>query len=299
MKQLLIYLFLIPFLNFSQVCETIQSNDSNLYYQTLGMGKPILIINGGPGMNSEGFSYLANELAKRNYKSIIYDQRGTGKSTLKNINSETVTMDVMVEDLENLRKHLKIERWTILGHSFGGILATYYTSKYPERIDKLIFSSSGGVNMNFTTNIEERLENNLTQTQLDSLAYYQRKITNGDHSVVTAKQSAKYLAFAYVYDKSKAPVIAERLTQVNTEINALVFNNLIEIKYDCSHAFTNFKQPVLILQGKNDIISVATASEIAKAFPTSKLVLMENCGHYGWLDAYELYFSSIVNFLNA
>ena len=298
MKQLLAYLLFFPSLIFSQTSDSIQSNGSNLYYQIFGSGKPILIINGGPGMNSEGFGYLAKELANRNYQCILYDQRGTGKSTLKEVNATTVTMDAMVKDIENLRQHLKIEKWTILGHSFGGILATYYSTKHPETIDKLIFSSSGGVSMNFTTTIQERLENNLTRNQLDSLTYYRRKIANGDTSVETANQRAKYLAYAYVYDKSKASIIAERLTQVKMNINALVFNNLVAIKYDCTHSFTNFKQPVLILQGKNDIISVETALEVDKAFPNSKLVLMENCGHYGWLDAYELYFNSIVNFLN-
>ena len=79
MKQLLLYVFFFPSLIFSQTSDSIQSNDSNLYYQIFGSGKPILIINGGPGMNSEGFGYLAKELANRNYQCILYDQRGTGR----------------------------------------------------------------------------------------------------------------------------------------------------------------------------------------------------------------------------
>lgn len=65
-------------------------------------------------------------------------------------------MDLMVEDMENLRRHLNIEKWTILGHSFGGIMATYYATKYPERIEKLILSSSGGINMDFTSYVAKK-----------------------------------------------------------------------------------------------------------------------------------------------
>jgi len=98
----------------------------NLHYRTFGEGKPMLIINGGPGMNSDGFTYIAEALSKYNYQTITYDQRGTGKSQVEALNAKTITMDLMVQDIENLRTHLKIDQWAILGHSFGGILATYY-----------------------------------------------------------------------------------------------------------------------------------------------------------------------------
>ena len=297
MKKYCYILFLTSFLCFSQTEEIITSGNSKLHYKTFGSGKPILIINGGPGMNCEGFSGIAQELAKMNYQTIIYDQRGTGKSTVENANPKTITMDLMVEDIENLRKHLKINQWSILGHSFGGIMETYYATKHPETIEKLIFSSSGGVTMKFTSYVQERLSNNLTKTQKDSLSFFQKKLDNGDNSIETIKQRAKYLANAYVFDKSKAPIIAERLTQTKFEINTLVFQDLRKIKFECSKSFTNFKKPVLVLQGKNDIITTETAIEIAAAFPNSKLILIDNCGHYGWLDANKLYFNSINNFL--
>lgn len=286
------------FFCFSQTDEVILSGNSKLHFKTFGTGNPILIINGGPGMNCEGFGIVAQELAKMNFKTIIYDQRGTGKSTLVSANNETITMDLMVQDIENLRNYLKITKWTILGHSFGGILATYYASKHPEYIDKLIFSSSGGINMNFTSYVHTRLTNNLTSSQRDSLQIYQTKLDRGDSSIETLKLRAKYLANAYVYNKTKASIIAERLTQTKFEINSLVFQNLKKIKYDCSKSFSNFNNPVLILQGKNDIITTETAQEIAKAFTNSKLILMDNCGHYGWLDAEEIYYKSIKEFLN-
>lgn len=55
----------------------------------------------------------------------------------------------------------------------------------------------------------------------------------------------------------------------------------------------------MVLQGKNDIISIETAQEIAEVFSNSKLVLIDNCGHYGWLDANEIYFKSIKEFLKS
>lgn len=299
MKNLTWLLLIVYTMMFSQTEQIINSGNSKLHYRTFGEGKPMLIINGGPGMNSDGFSYIAEALSKYHYQTITYDQRGTGKSIVEDLNDKTITMDLMVRDIENLRMHLKIDQWAILGHSFGGILATYYTLKHPEHVDRLIMSSSGGINMNFTSYVYGRQRNNLTKIQKDSLAYFEKKQNNGDTSLETRKGRVKYLAFAYVFDKSKAPIIAERLLQFSPEINRLVIQNLFKLKYDCSKQFKDFRKPVLIFQGENDIITVETAKEIEMAFPNSRLVLMKNCGHYGWLDAPELYFSNIKSFLNS
>lgn len=299
MKNFIFILFIfISCTMFSQNEETISSGNSKLHFKTVGKGKPLLLINGGPGMNSEGFAKIAEELSKFNFQIITYDQRGTGQSTIEKINSETITMDLMVDDIENLRKYLKINKWTILGHSFGGVLATYYTTIHPEHIDKLVFSSSGGVNLKFTRYVSQRMNDNLEEQQRDSLSLYQNKMSNGDSSKTTLIKWANILSNAYVFDKSNAPLIAKRLTQINFTINALVYESLTKINFNCTDKFSNFNKSVLVLQGKNDIISIETAEEIAKAFPKSKLILMENCGHYGWLDAKKTYLKAIKNFLN-
>jgi proline iminopeptidase len=283
----------------AQTDEIIDSGNSKLHFRTFGEGKPLLIINGGPGMNSDGFTYIAQELSKFNYQTITFDQRGTGKSELEVINANTITMDLMVQDMENLRTHLKIDKWAILGHSFGGILATYYATKHPEHIEKLIMSSSGGINMEFTSHVSKRQRANLNDIQRDSLAYFEKKQNNGDTSFETRKGRAKYLAYAYVFDQSNAPIIAERLLQFSPEINSIVIQDLFKMNYDCSKKFKDFQKPVLIFQGENDIITVESAKKIEAAFPNSKLVLMKNCGHYGWLDTPEIYFMNIKSFLNS
>src|SRR6476469_2737356 len=104
MNKLLLFLLLSASVA-AQTEGTIESAGSKLYYRTFGTGQPLLIINDGHGMNSDGFVPLAQRLSAANM-TIIYDQRGTGKAALEKVNSATVTMDLMVADLENLRKHL-------------------------------------------------------------------------------------------------------------------------------------------------------------------------------------------------
>jgi proline iminopeptidase len=299
MKKAFLFVFLSLFgHSFAQKDGFSKNTDSSqTYYKIFGKGTPILIINGGPGMNSNGFEPMAKILAEKN-QTIIYDQRGTGKSTLKELNNKTISMKLMADDIESLRKHLKIEKWTILGHSFGGMLASYYATIYPNSIDKLILSSSGGIDLSLLKG-ENLIEAGLSKIEKDSLNYWNDKIEKGDTTYTARIGRGRAMAPAYVYDRKFIPIIAERLTQGNSTINSLLWDDMQKTNFDCKNKFSNFKNPVLIIQGKEDIISAAIGEISLKAFPNSKMVLLENCKHYGWLDAKEKYFNTIESFLKS
>jgi proline iminopeptidase len=298
-KKIFLFVFLSFFgHSFAQTEGFSKNTDSSqTYYKIFGKGSPILIINGGPGMNSNGFENMAKILAEKN-QTIIYDQRGTGKSVLKELNNKTISMKLMADDIESLRKHLKIEKWTILGHSFGGMLASYYATIYPNSIDKLILSSSGGVDLSLLKG-ENLIEAGLSKIEKDSLNYWNDKIEKGDTSYTARIGRGRAMAPAYVYDRKFVPIIAERLTQGNSVINSLLWGDMQKTNFDCKNKFSNFKNPVLIIQGKQDIISVAIGEISLKAFPNSKMILLDNCRHYGWLDAKEKYFGTIEFFLKS
>ncbi|MCB0663128.1 MAG: hypothetical protein KDC24_10335, partial [Saprospiraceae bacterium] len=63
----------------------ILESNRTISYKTFGEGKPILIINGGPGMNSNGFQFMAEKIAALGYQTILFDQRGTGGSILPTV----------------------------------------------------------------------------------------------------------------------------------------------------------------------------------------------------------------------
>ena len=75
--------------------------------------------------------------------------------------------------------------------------------------------------------------------------------------------------------------------------------DLQRIKYDCAEKLANFRRPVLIIQGKHDIINEATGARAHTMLKNSKFVLMDHCGHYGWLDNETRYFGEINSFLMA
>jgi proline iminopeptidase len=283
----------------SQETEGFSDNNGvKTYYRIYGSkGSPLLIINGGPGMNSNGFAELAKHLSANN-RAIIFDQRGTGKTHVPAaLDSSTITMQNMVNDMEALRKHLGYERWILLGHSFGGLLAAYYSTQYPQRVEKMIFSASGGINLDFLRYVGQSINSRLTKSERDTVAYWSQRYDAGDTSYAGRLRRGMALAPAYVFDKRFVPTIAERLTQGNGLVNALVFADLRRINYDCTEPLRRFKSPVLIIQGKQDIIKPETAEYARKVLPASHMVMLDSCGHYGWLDAEKQYLTVVRSFL--
>jgi proline iminopeptidase len=71
------------------------------------------------------------------YRSILFDQRGSGKST-PHASLEDNTTWHLVSDIEALRQHLKIEKWIVFGGSWGSTLSLAYSQKHPDRCLGLI-----------------------------------------------------------------------------------------------------------------------------------------------------------------
>lgn len=296
LSSLFLYLLLSTSICYSQESHLINTQDGALHYQVFGDGQPILIINGGPGFNSEGFKNIAMDIASFGYKSILFDQRGTGKSTLEVINSSSITMHKMAHDMELIREDMGIDNWFLLGHSFGGMLANYYTTLYPNRVSAIIHSSSGGLDLHLMDNAQSNLYSRLTAQEIDSLNYYRNQLRI-DEIENNRTQFYQYLAAAYVYNNDHISAVSKRLMQGNMRLNRMVWNDMYRINFDCKTNLQSFNNPVLIIQGNQDIIPKELALTAHKVFPNSKLVFLEHCGHYGWLDKKEEYLKLIKNFL--
>lgn len=273
-----------------------EASDHSIFYKKFGTkGTPVLIINGGPGMNSRGFETVARGISELNCQSIIYDQRGTGKSKMEQLDTNSITMDRMIADIEALRQHFGFEKWVVLGHSFGGLLANYYATVHPERVQAIIGSSSGGVDLQLLRDFD--ITRHLTPTQRDSLSFYSRKISEGDTSAATRLKRLRFFAAAYVVNDENVEKLIYRMQQVNQTINSLVWQNLRSINFDCKPKLKSFQKPVLIIQGDQDIISNELAEVALKTFPNASKVVLKDCGHFGWVEQPEKYYASLATFL--
>jgi proline iminopeptidase len=104
------------------------------------MGKPALVLHGGPGSGcTPSWRRYFNP---ERYRVVLFDQRGSGRSTPHasepNIDLSTNTTVHLLADIELLRRHLRIERWLLLGGSWGTTLALAYAEHHPDRVTEMV-----------------------------------------------------------------------------------------------------------------------------------------------------------------
>ncbi len=111
-----------------------------LFYRKVGKGKNIAVfLHGGPGLGINDGGYDMEPLARHRVL-LMYDQRGSGRSEIVS-DPKLLTIEYQIRDLEEFRKHFKLERMSLVGLSWGAGLATLYASIYPERVEKLLLVS--------------------------------------------------------------------------------------------------------------------------------------------------------------
>ena len=113
------------------------SGGHEIYFEQCGnpKGKPALVLHGGPGGGISGFLRQGHDPAR--YRIILFDQRGSGQSTPYASVANNTTWD-LVSDIEALRAHLGIERWQVVGGSWGSTLALSYAILHGARVSELV-----------------------------------------------------------------------------------------------------------------------------------------------------------------
>lgn len=116
------------------------SDSVQLFVQVAGRGVPCVFVHGGPGAGSYAFEHLGGRALEDQLHMIYLDQRGSGRSASSPTGNYGLARQV--QDLEELRQQLGLARWVLLAHSFGGVIATAYAARYPERVQAIILANA-------------------------------------------------------------------------------------------------------------------------------------------------------------
>jgi proline iminopeptidase len=271
-----------------------------LYYEQVGnpRGKPVVFLHGGPGggLVTDYRRYFNPEL----YRVVLFDQRGSGKSTPHASLEENTTWH-LVSDIEQLREHLGIDMWQVFGGSWGSTLALAYAETHPDRVRELVLRGiflcrpkeiqwfyQDGASAIFPDVWEEYLKVIPEKERADMVSAYYRRLTSEDYAVRLAAARAWSIWEGSTSKLFFDPSMIEKFADPDF---ALAFAR-IECHYFMNNAFFESDNylienvgrirpiPSVIVQGRYDVVCpMMSAWALHRAWPEAQLHIIPDAGH--------------------
>lgn len=257
--------------------------------------KPVLfMLHGGPGGDHLRFKQHSIEL--QDVAQLVFiDHRGCGRS--KKTKKSDYTLENNIEDIEALRKHLGLERISILGTSYGGMVAQGYAIRYPKNLDKLILVVTAP-SYRFLAEAKKILRERGNSKQI-AISEHLWNGTFKNHKHVT--EFFKQMETLYSSTAKKNRKLAFSKSQTIWSHDALNqgFSGTLR-HFDFIPKLKKIKCPTLVLAGKEDwICSPEQSKTIAKHIPNATLKIFRHCSHAVAVDAHDQYIKVIKKFLNS
>ena len=270
----------------------------NIWYKISGevKGTPVVLLHGGPGFSSFYLKPLDELSDDRTV--IRYDQLGGGKSD-KISDTTMFTIGHFVRELDSLRSFLGIEKWHVLGHSWGTILAVEYYKLHPEHVASLTLGSAALDIPAWEKNARE-LVKTLSASSRRAVERVERTKNYDDSTYQNAL--AEFYGL-YVWRHPVQADLDSTMSTVNQEIYNYMqgpseFTITGTLKtYDATPFLGQIHVPVLYTVGEFDEANPSTIQRFASMTPGARVVVLKGSGHITTWDARDENVKGVRDFL--
>jgi pimeloyl-ACP methyl ester carboxylesterase len=249
-----------------QAGKYIDINDIRVYYETYGVGEPLLLLHGNGG-SIENFFMQIPEFSKY-FKVIALDSRAQGRST---DSDKEISYALMATDMAALIDKLNLGSVYVIGWSDGGIIGIELAYAFPDKVKKLVTIGANYSNKNF-----EAHGDNTRMDAQDTLVIGSRK-----------------LAEKYRNTLERLSPNPEKIPEIKRKLNSLMekYPNFTEKQLE------KIKTPTLVIVGDHDIISLDHTVSLFASLPHSELFVIPGATHIVPVEQPDLLNSVIVRFL--
>jgi proline iminopeptidase len=273
----------------------------NVHFEQAGNpdGKPVLFLHGGPG---GGLDPVYRQFFDPSfYRIILVNQRGCGKSTPHAELQENTTWE-LVNDIENIRLHLNIQKWMVFGGSWGSTLALSYAIKHTDHVQSLVLRGiflcrkkeihwfyQDGCSKIYPDLWKKYIEQVPIEKRKDMVKAYYELLTHEDEKI---RLQAAIAWSTWEAGTSKLIIDPKAINDFEDPHLSLAFAR-IECHYFINQAFMPADDwllqqsekhladvPTTIIQGRYDVVCPAETSwELKEALPHCKYIICQDCGH--------------------
>jgi len=228
------------------------------------------------------------------HRLIYYDQRGRGKSAAQ-VRAEDVTLASDVADLDAVREHFGMQSVVLLAHSFGAVLALEYAVRHPTRVARIILLNPAPASASdrqvlaaaYTKQLgpdmdrQNQIRNGSAYQQGDPDAVAARYRIHFEHALVRTSDYEKLMTRmdSAFHRQGKDGILEARAVE-----DQIYRDTWEKPGYDLMPQLAGLHIPTMVLVSDHDFIPVTIGEHIAHAIPGAKLVTLESCGHFSYLE---------------
>lgn len=284
-------------------------NGAKLYTVTVGTGEPLIIIPGGPGGVHLGYRSFDSLSVNSNIQLIYFDAFGRGKSdTATKVSDYSLERDI--EDIEGLRKAMHLNKISLLGHSYGSLVAQGYAIKYGQNLSHLIIANgfhSFVMWQENDDNSNHEIKTNYPEVW-DTLMKFREK--GGISSDETHQEIYGAVPYGFLYAYNPNNFIGRGGKPYPNSFNSKLYYQMVgkdgdfivgsDIgNFDFRKQLKDLKMPILIVAGRYDRVAVPWMQVKYKEYcPQAKFVMFEKSGHNPQVEEPAKEFPIIKEFLS-
>lgn len=276
----------------------------NVWTKKVRDGKiKVLLLHGGPGFSHDYFECFEDFLPKEGIEFYYYDQLGSGYS---DIPTDTTLWNIprFVEEVEQVRKGLKLDNFYLLGHSWGGMLAMEYLQKYQSHVKAAVLSNmtagmksyvsyTAQLKQQLFTSEELRIYDSLDRLKLYESPEYQGLLMNKLYTQVACRMPVESWPEPLMRAFKKANHSIYIQMQGVDEFH--VTGNFKD--WEMWDRLPNIKVPTLVIGGMYDEMNPDDMKKEGKLIPNSRTYLCPNGSHLSMYDDQQNYFNNLIAFL--
>jgi len=265
--------------------EYLRINNHVLFTKKIGSGDPVLFLHGGPGLFHDYLVPPFRQLSS-NHELVFFDQRGSGASSALNSN-QPICINDFIADIESIRQSLNFSTMTLIGHSWGGLLAVLYAVNFGRYLKSMILVDPAPGNSSFDKVGRNTMQNRLTvddKEEINSIMQtnpLEKREMDAINRFVQINEKPRYFDQSYI-SKNKPTFTFDTLT-----------------KLDIYQRIQGLDTKTLVIHGDYDPIPVKSSRKYSEMLTNSSFQLLKDCGHFPFIEKKEETLSSIVDFLNS
>ncbi|QHL88773.1 alpha/beta fold hydrolase [Nibribacter ruber] len=270
------------------------SDGTELYVKVSGKGRPCVFIHGGPGAWSHSFEVLGLNTLEDSVQMIYVDQRGSGRSG--KAPNGNYSLQRMTQDFDEVRQQLGYPTWTVLAHSFGGILATEYAYYFPKTISRMILLNAT-LHLEYSAKVQIQKGLKILKPA-DPAPFVDEKRPYIDRfmAIIQAlNEKNAYHQLMYTTPEGLQKMNEEDAKRPPNYAFGQVWANSPEYFQDFTEVTRHLKMPVLVISGEQDF-SIGPDHYKSFKFPNQTVASMPG-GHVIYLEQNAQFQKAVKEFL--